>query len=118
MIKLLSRLAAKRLSRSGDAFNSSTAPSETITLTDDRSVIAYEFDGSRLLFDADCDWRFIGSLPVSASRATIALVAEAYFRGFERAEGELREVGVSDEQFALAREYRLAQHRPPANRSG
>jgi hypothetical protein len=91
------------------AFDSSTAPSETIGVADGHSVIAYWFDDERLLFDAGHNWRFIGSLPKRATRATIASVAEAYFRGFEQARGELRELGLSDEFFEMARQYELAQ---------
>jgi hypothetical protein len=90
------------------AFNSSTAPSETIGVADGHSVIAYWSDDERLLFDAEHDWRFIGSLPKRATRTTIASVAEAYFRGFEQARGELRELGLSDEFFEMARQYELA----------
>ena len=107
MFNLFSLFTSKRRSQSGEAFNSSTAPSETIALANDRSVVVYEFKDSRLLFDADRDWRFIGSLPIKTPRATIVLVAEAYFRGFDQARGELRDVGLSDEFFELAREYEL-----------
>jgi hypothetical protein len=95
------------------AFDSSTAPSETIGVADGHSVIAYWFDDERLLFDAGHNWRFIGSLPKRATRATIASVAEAYFRGFEQARGELRELGLSDEFFEMARQYELAQADSP-----
>jgi len=107
MFNLFSLFTSKRRSQSGGAFNSSTAPSETIALANDRSVIVYEFKDSCLLFDADRDWRFIGSLPIKTPRATVALVAEAYFRGFDQAQGELRELGLSDEFFRMAREYEL-----------
>jgi hypothetical protein len=109
MLNLLSRFRSKARLRPGDAFNSSTAPSERIALSDDRAVMAYEFDGVRLLFDAERDWRFIGSLPINSTRATIALVAEAYFRGFQQAQGELRAIGLSEEFFELARQYELLE---------
>jgi hypothetical protein len=97
------------------AFDSSTAPSETIGVADGHSVIAYWFDDERLLFDAKRDWRFIGSLPKRATRATIVSVAEAYFRGFEQARGELRELGLSDEFFEMARQYEVVQADRPHN---
>jgi hypothetical protein len=106
MFNLLSRFRSKAQPQ---AFNSSTAPSETVALEGGRSVIAYRFNGMRLLFDADFDWRFIGTLPGNATRAAIAQVAEAYFRGFEQAQGELREIGLSDDFLEMARQYALDQ---------
>ena len=115
MFKLSTLFRSMLRSQSRAAFNSSTAPSETITLTDDRSVIVYEYRDERLLFDAEFDWRFIGSLPGNASPAMIASVAEAYFRGFEQGQGEWFELGLSDEFLATAREYEAAMaHRPRA----
>ena len=111
MFDLFSLFRSKRHSQPHEAFNSSTAPSERIALEDGHSVIAYWYDDERLLFDAEYDYRFIGSLPRNASRAMIASVAEAYFRGFEQGQGELRSVGVSDEFFELARQYALAEAR-------
>jgi hypothetical protein len=108
MFNLVSLFRSKPYTRPV-AFNSSTAPSETIGVADGHSVIAYWFDDERLLFDAERDWRLIGSLPKSATRATIASVAEAYFRGFEQARGELRELGLSDEFLEMAHQYELAQ---------
>src|SRR5579863_4415019 len=112
MFNLFSLFTSKRRSPSGEAFNSSTAPSETIALANDRSVIVYDFKDQHLLFDADRDWRFICSLPIKTPRATVALVAEAYFRGFDQARGELREVGLSDAFLEMAREYELMHVRP------
>jgi len=95
------------------AFDSSTAPSERIALEDGRSVRAYRFDGQRLLFDAEHDWRFMGSLPGNASRATIVSVAEAYFRGLAQGQGEWSELGLSDEFLAMAHEYEAEMARRP-----
>jgi hypothetical protein len=111
MFNLFSQFRSKARLQPGEAFDSSTAPSETIALADDHSVIAYRFNDTHLLFDAERDWRFIGSLPMSSTRATIALVAEAYFRGFQQAQGELRAVGLSEEFFEMAHQYELAETR-------
>lgn len=113
MFNLFSRFRLNARSRQGQAFDSSTAPSQTIALTDDRSVIAYAFGDERLLFDARCDWRFIGSLPAKAKRATVVLVAEAYFRGFDQGQGEWSELGLSNEFLAMAREYEAEMARRP-----
>jgi hypothetical protein len=112
MFNLFSQFRSKARLQPGEAFDSSTAPSERIALADDHSVIAYRFNDTHLLFDAERDWRFIGSLPISSTRATIALVAEAYFRGFQQAPGELRAIGLSEEFFEMARQYELAEARP------
>ena len=109
MLNLFSRFRSKARLQSREAFDSSTAPSERFALADDRAVIAYEFNDTRLLFDAQRDWRFIGSLPIDSTRATITLVAEAYFRGFQQAQGELRALGLSEAFFELARQYELAE---------
>jgi hypothetical protein len=108
MFNLLS-LFRSRLRPQLVAFDSSTASSETVGVAGGHSVIAFWFNDERLLFDAERDWRFIGALPKRASRATIVSVAEAYFRGFAQARGELRELGLSDEFFDMARQYELAQ---------
>jgi hypothetical protein len=109
MLNLFSRLRSQARQQPREAFDSGTAPSERIMLADDHAVIAYEFNDTRLLFDAERDWRFIGSLPINSTRATITLVAEAYFRGFQQAQGELRAIGLSDEFFELAHQYELAE---------
>jgi hypothetical protein len=109
MLNLFSRFRSRAPQQPREAFDSSTAPSERITLADDHAVIAYEFYDTRLLFDAERDWRFIGSLPINSTRATITLVAEAYFRGFQQAQGELRAIGLSDEFFELAHQYEIAE---------
>ncbi|MBI2740573.1 MAG: hypothetical protein HYX38_29010 [Rhodospirillales bacterium] len=107
MFNVLSAFQSRRRTQSG-TFNSSTAPSITIALADGRSVIPYWFNDERLLFHAERDWRFMGSLPRNTTRAAIVSVAEAYFRGFDQARGELRELGLSDEFFEMARRYELA----------
>ena len=114
MFKLSTLFRSMLRSRSCAAFDSSTARSERVALEDNHSVRAYWFDGERLLFDAEFDWRFICSLPGNASRAMIASIAAAYFRGFEQGRGELRSVGVSEEFFELARQYAQeeARHAP------
>lgn len=113
MFNLLSRFRFNARSRQVRTFDSGTAPSQTIALAHDRSVIVYEFGDERLLFDARCDWRFIGSLPAKMTRATIILVAEAYFRGFEQGRSEWYELGLSDEFLAMAREYEAEMARRP-----
>jgi hypothetical protein len=115
MFNLFSRFRSNVQSRQHGAFNSSTTPSQTIALANDRSVIVYDFEDEHLLFDARCNWRFIGSLPIKATRAIIVLVAEAYFRGFEQGQGEWSELGLSDEFLAMARDYETEMaHRPKA----
>lgn len=114
MFHLVSRLVFKLVPQWARVFNASIAPSERIALAEDRAVMAYDFNAECLLFDAGFPWRFIGALPRMARGRTITRVAEVYFRGFEQGQGELRELGLSDEFMTFARQYARELARPPS----
>jgi hypothetical protein len=113
MFHLASQLIARLSRKPAGAFNSSTAPCERIVLDNEHSIAVYAFDGVRLVFDATYMWRFIVELPRFTTRRTIKRIATAYFRGLDQGQGELRELGLTDEFMAMAHRYADDLASPP-----